>query len=59
MNTAEVKLNNRRNKLLNKPQSSSNPFKAQADTDYDKKKAAEKKAVHDEIRRVSLTNTLV
>ncbi len=59
MNISEVKLNNKRNKLMNKPKSSSNPFIPEAETDYDKKKAAEKKAIHEEIHRVSLLGSLV
>lgn len=59
INYATVKLNNKRNKLMIKPSSSSNPFKSEAETDYDKKKAAEIKAIHAEIRRVSLTDTMI
>ena len=59
VNVTEVKLNNSRNKLMTKPKSTSNIFKSEAETDYDKKKAAEKKLIHDEIKRVSLTDTLV
>lgn len=59
MNISEVKLNNKRNKLINKAKSSSNPFIPEAETDYDKKKAAEKKAIHEEIHRVSLVGSLV
>ena len=55
MNISEVKLNNKRNKF----KSSSNPFIPEAETDYDKKKAAEKKAIHEEIHRVSLVGSLV
>ena len=59
VNITEVKLNNKRNKLMNKPNSTSNIFKSEAETDYDRKKAAEKKLIHDEIKRVSLTDTLL
>lgn len=59
VNVTEVKLNNRRNKLMIKPNSTSNMFKPEAETDYDRKKAAEKKVIHNEIKRVSLTDTLV
>ena len=59
VNVTEVKLNNSRNKLMTKPKSTSNIFNSEAETDYDRKKAAEKKLIHDEIKRVSLTDTLL
>lgn len=59
MNITKVKLNYKRNKLMKKPSSTSNIFKSDSETDWDKKKAAEKKIIHDEIKRVSLTDTLV
>ena len=43
VNVTEVKHNNSRNKLMTKPKSTCNIFKSEAETDYDRKKAAEKK----------------
>lgn len=59
VNISEVKLNSTRNKLLIRPQSTSYNFKSEAETDYDKKKAAEKKQIHNEIRRVSLSDSFI
>lgn len=59
MNIAEVKYNTKRNKLAIKPSSTSNPFKSDAETDYEKKKAAEKKAMMDEIDRVTRINASI
>lgn len=59
MNLAEVKLNNKRNKLMNKAKSTSDPYKSQADNDYDAKKLAEHNAIHSEIKRISLTDSFI
>lgn len=53
INVTTVKTTNRRGTLLATNIKTSDPFKSYADSEYDKKKAAEKKAIHDEIIRVS------
>lgn len=57
MNEAEVKFSRKR--INKKPYVSSNPFKPERETDYDKKKKAERKAVLAEIKRVALNQSLV
>jgi len=57
MNETEVKFSRKR--INKKPYVSSNPFISERETDYDKKKNAEKKAVVDEIKRVALNQSLV
>ena len=61
MNMTETKYTMRdiSNRMLKKPIRTTNIEKSQAESDYEKKKAAEHKAVHDEIKRVSLQQSLV
>ncbi len=59
MNITQVKLNTKRNKLAVMPSSTSNPFKSDAETDYEKKKAAEKRAIMEEIDRVTRINASI
>ena len=54
MNDAQVKLNNKNSRTITPVSKSSLPFKSAAESDYDIKKEEEKKAIHNEIKRVSL-----
>lgn len=61
MNETETKImmqsiNNRR---LPSPTRTSIIEKSQAESDYDKKKEAEKKAIHEQIKRASLQQSLI
>lgn len=53
INVTTVKTSNRRGTLLATNITSSDPFTSDADSDYEKKKAAQKKAIHKEILRVA------
>lgn len=44
---------------MNKAKSTSDPYKSQADNDYDAKKLAEHNAIHSEIKRISLTDSFI
>lgn len=55
MNITEAKM--QKQSRYSKIRKTTNPFKSEAETDYEKKKNDEKKAIHQEILRVSLTNT--
>ena len=56
MNITIAKYNSQRSKLLNRPKKTSNPFKSEAETDYDIKKKKEKDKIMGEIVRVSETS---
>lgn len=59
INVTTVKTTNRRGTLLATNMHTSDPYFSDADSDYSKKKAAEKKAIHEEILRVSLQSSFV
>lgn len=61
MNLTEAKyaLQEARNRKIPASKNTSNIYKSQAQSDYEKKKEAEHKAVHDEIKRVALQQTLI
>ena len=59
INVTTVKTTNRRGTLLATNIATSNPFKSDADSEYDRKKLAQKKAIHAEIRRVALLSSEV
>lgn len=53
INTATVKATNRKGGLLATNIYTSDIYYSDADSDYEQKKLAEKKAIHKEIRRVT------
>ena len=59
MNITVAKLNNKKTSTVYGNPRGFNPFKSQAESIYDKKKAEEKKKVHNEILRASLQQSLV
>lgn len=61
MNETEAKyyMQATRNRILPIAKRTSRINQSQADTDYQKKKEAQHKAVHDEIKRVSLQQSLI
>ena len=59
LNVTTIKSNNRRGTLLTTNMPSSNKFESEAESDYDKKKAAEKKAIHAEILRTALQTSSI
>ena len=58
-NVTTVKTTNRRGTLLATNISTSDPFTSDADSDYERKKLAEKKAIHAEILRVALQTSSI
>lgn len=54
INVTTTKASNRRGTLLATNIVTSDPFKSDADSDYEKKKEAERKAIHSEILRVAV-----
>ena len=59
LNITTVKTTNRRGTLLTTNMPTSDPFTSDADTDYEQKKAAEKKAIHKEILRVAVQTSSI
>lgn len=61
MNITETKYETKKNRngLLNKPQATSDPFKSQAETDYEIKKEKERKSVLDEINRAYVESGII
>lgn len=59
INVATAKSNNRKGSILVTNVRSSNPWKPYAEFLYDKKKRLQKEAIHKEILRVSLTQSLI
>lgn len=61
MNMAEAKytMDKTINRKIKKPVYTSKFHVTEADSDYEKKKEAEHKAIHDEIKRVSLQQSLI
>lgn len=57
INVTTVKTSNRRGTILATNLSSSDPFKSDADSDYERKKKAQRDAILAEIRRVALESS--
>ena len=61
MNETETKFSMRyiSNRRVPMPPLTSSFYQCEAESEYEKKKAAEKKAIHDQIKRASLQQSLV
>lgn len=59
INVTTVKTTNRRGTLLATNMPTSDPFTSDADSDYELKKSAQKKAIHAEILRVAVQTSSI